>query len=89
MAADDKQIAHPRVLFVHFENQGGDWALVIPHAFGKNKHYRSAITEDLLLEFMPVAMTNILKGEVVTGVGCVPLIKEKGEDDAVSKEAKD
>jgi hypothetical protein len=77
---NNKPIANPHVLFLEFENQGGDWAIKILHAYGENKHYSAPLDENLSLQFQPVEMFNPRTAQTITGVGCLPLQKTLKED---------
>lgn len=76
-----RNILNPRVLFVVFEQQDGDWIVKLPHAYGKDRHWSAPISEALSLQFQPVPLTN-LKGDQTVGVICYPLteIEKDGKD---------
>lgn len=76
-------IADPKVLFVTFENQGGDWVVKIPHAYGKDHHYIAPISEKLSLQFQPATLIAEVHGEEnvkVNGVVCYPLTEIEKSD---------
>jgi hypothetical protein len=81
------QISNPQVLFVLFEDQGGDWVVKIPHAYGEDKHFIAPIEEALSLQFHAVKMMNPLTAEKIIGVACIPL-KEVDEKDSKESEGK-
>lgn len=75
----DINIFNPRVLFVRFENQGGDWVVRIPKAHKDGSDFVVPIEEELSLQFQPVALSSLIQ-ESVIGVGCIPLRFEADEE---------
>jgi hypothetical protein len=80
-----KQIGHPRVLSVTFKKQKGKWMLRIPHAYGENDHFTAPVSNNLVLQFQPTRMNNLLSGDSVVGVACLPLVFMTDEDKLKTK----
>lgn len=73
-------ILDPLVLYVKFENQGGDWSVRIPNAYGDGFDFIAPISEELSLQFQPIKLTHYLTTKIVAGVGCIPLVIEPLEE---------
>jgi hypothetical protein len=79
------------VLFVRFENQGGDWVIKIPNAYKDGSDFVAPIDEDLSLQFQPVMLSSLLGHDSRPGIACFPLQfheeDERKDDDANPTEA--
>ena len=66
-------IVDPKVLFVKFENQGGDWVVTIPNAYKDGSDFSAPIDESLSLQFQPVMLSSLLGHDSRPGIVCIPL----------------
>jgi hypothetical protein len=80
------EIVDPQILFVKFENQGGDWIIKIPNAYKDGSEFLAPIDENLSLQFQPVMLNSFLGHDPRPGIACIPLHFEDDPEETKGEE---
>lgn len=70
------QVSDARALTISFEDQGGELFVRVSKALGAGTDdFTAPVDYRLALQVQPVRLRNIMEGDSVIGVACIPLIK--------------